>query len=58
MHDLEGVTHHVVCLGECAEGGQDLVVNALRQQHLIKRVLESVSCLVLLRFIIRVVDVS
>ena len=46
VHDLERVTHHIVRLGQRAERGQYLVVYALRQQHLVKRVLESVTCLV------------
>lgn len=52
VHDLQSIAHHIVSLGQCAERGQYLIINAFRQQNLVERVLESVPCLVLLWFII------
>jgi len=43
MHDLQGVTHYIIRLGQRAEGGQDLVVDALCQHHLVEGVLEPVA---------------
>ena len=43
VHDLQGVTHHVIGFGERAEGGEDLVVDALGQQDLVEGVLETVA---------------
>ena len=43
VHDLQGVTHHVIGFGEGAEGGEDLVVDALGQQDLVEGVLETVA---------------
>ena len=43
VHNLQGVTDHVIGFGERAEGGEDLVIDALGQEDLIERVLETVA---------------
>ena len=43
VHDLKGVADHVVRLGQRTERGQNLVVNALSQQNLVKRVLKTIA---------------
>ena len=43
VHDLQGVADHVVGFRERAEGGEDLVVDALGQEDLVEGVLETVA---------------
>lgn len=43
VHDLQGVTHNVIGFGERAEGGENLVVDALGQEDLVEGVLETVA---------------
>ena len=49
VHDLQGVAHYVVGFGERAEGGEDLVVDALGQENLVEGVLETVARVLLLQ---------
>jgi len=62
VHNLECVTYHIVGFSECAERGQYLVVDALRQKDLVKRVLEPIPRLLLTLVLdiltLRVVDIG
>ena len=49
VYDLQGVTHHVIGFGERAEGGEDLVVDALGQEDLVEGVLETVARVLILQ---------